>query len=113
MAPHCANAASLRSAHRADPEANLAVISVPGPYAASEARQALADGLHVFLFSDNVADRRRGLTSSACARARDLLVMGPDCGTAILNGIGLGFAKRRSTWPNRSGWGLWHRVSRR
>src|SRR5436190_8233607 len=46
---------SLRSAHRADPEANLAVISVPGQYAAGEARQALADGLHVFLFSDNVS----------------------------------------------------------
>jgi len=82
---------SLRSARRAEPGANLAVISVPGAYAAAEARLALADGLNVFLFSDNVplADevelKRRAL-------ARGLLVMGPDCGTAILNGVGLGFA---------------------
>src|SRR5260370_26270088 len=46
---------SLRSAHRADPEANLALISVPGPCAAAEARQALADGLHGFRFSDNAS----------------------------------------------------------
>src|SRR5438094_5390274 len=82
---------SIRSAHRQSPEATLAVISVPGPYAAGEARQALAEGLHVFLFSDNVSLhdeidlKRRG-------RDQGLLVMGPDCGTAILNGVGLGFA---------------------
>jgi FdrA protein len=82
---------SIRSAHRHSPEASLAVISVPGQYAAGEARQALAEGLHVFLFSDNVSLydeidlKRRG-------RDQGLLVMGPDCGTAILNGIGLGFA---------------------
>jgi len=46
---------SLRAAHRADPDARLAVISVPGAFAAGEARQALADGLNVFLFSDNVS----------------------------------------------------------
>src|SRR5579859_1266982 len=84
-------ARSLRSAHRADLEANLAVISVPGPYAASEARQALADGLHVFLFSDNVAlEDERDLKRLAISK--DLLVMGPDCGTSILSGVGLGFA---------------------
>jgi FdrA protein len=82
---------SIRSAHRESPEANLAIISVPGQYAAGEARQALAEGLHVFLFSDNVSLddeidlKRRG-------RDLNLLVMGPDCGTAILNGVGLGFA---------------------
>src|SRR5579859_3326328 len=85
------NPRSLRSAHRADLEANLAVISVPGPYAASEARQALADGLHVFLFSDNVAlEDERDLKRLAISK--DLLVMGPDCGTSILSGVGLGFA---------------------
>lgn len=82
---------SLRSARRAEPDANLAVISVPGAYAAAEARAALSEGLNVFLFSDNVAledevDLKRR------ALARGLLVMGPDCGTAILNGVGLGFA---------------------
>ena len=82
---------SVRSAHRADPEAQLAVISVPGQYAASEARQALAEGLHVFLFSDNVSIEDE-LDLKQRARDRGLLVMGPDCGTAILNGIGFGFA---------------------
>src|SRR5712692_8693018 len=82
---------SLRSAHRAGPEANLALVSVPGPYAAGEARQALADGLHVFLFSDNVSIEDE-IDLKRTARAKHLLVMGPDCGTAILNGVGLGFA---------------------
>src|SRR5712692_906807 len=82
---------SLRSAHRADPEANLALVSVPGPYAAGEARQALADGLHVFLFSDNVSIEDE-IDLKRIAQGKQLLVMGPDCGTAILNGVGLGFA---------------------
>jgi succinyl-CoA synthetase alpha subunit len=82
---------SLRSAHRADPEANLALISVPGPFAAAEARQALGEGLHVFLFSDNVSVEDE-IALKRTARELGLLVMGPDCGTAILNGIGLGFA---------------------
>lgn len=87
----CSPPRSLRSAHRADPAANLAVVSVPGPYAAAEARQALADGLHVFLFSDNVSVEDE-IDLKRSARSKELLVMGPDCGTAILNGIGLGFA---------------------
>lgn len=82
---------SLRSAHRADPDARLAVISVPGPYAAAEARQALAEGLHVFLFSDNVSIEAE-VELKRAGRDRNLLVMGPDCGTAIINGVGLGFA---------------------
>src|SRR6266508_522504 len=82
---------SIRSARRGQPEANLAVISVPGPYAAAEARQALAEGLHVFLFSDNVSLQDE-IELKQRARDQGLLVMGPDCGTAILNGIGLGFA---------------------
>ncbi len=73
------------------PEADLALISVPGDYAAAEAMKALALGLHVMLFSDNVSmAEERGIKT--LARARDLLVMGPDCGTAIINGVPLGFA---------------------
>ena len=70
---------------------DLALISVPGDYAAAEALKALALGLHVMLFSDNVsvADER---TIKTFARSKDLLVMGPDCGTAIVNGVPLGFA---------------------
>ena len=81
------------SAARAAADATLALIAVPGPDAVVDAHQALSAGLHVFLFSDGVpmedevALKRR-------ARARDLLVMGPECGTAIVNGVGLGFANR-------------------
>jgi succinyl-CoA synthetase alpha subunit len=72
-------------------EADLALISVPGDYAAAEAMKALTLDLHVMLFSDNVsiAEER---TIKRYARDRDLIVMGPDCGTAIVNGVPLGFA---------------------
>ena len=81
---------SLEQAVQLHPEAGLAVISVPGSYAALEAEQALRAGLHVFLFSDNVslADE---IALKQLARERGLLMMGPDCGTAMLNGAGLGF----------------------
>jgi succinyl-CoA synthetase alpha subunit len=73
------------------PEADLALISVPGDYAAAEALKALKLGLHVLLFSDNVPiDEERAV--KMYARDRGLLVMGPDCGTAIVNGVPLGFA---------------------
>src|SRR2546427_4288024 len=82
---------TLDSALRQLPDANLAVISVPGAYAKLEALTALRRGLHVFLFSDNVplADE---IELKQLAVRRQLLCMGPDCGTAILNGVGLGFA---------------------
>jgi FdrA protein len=82
---------TLDSALGALPAANLALISVPGQYAAAEARHALERGLHVMLFSDNVSlDDEVAL--KAQARQRGLLMLGPDCGTAILNGAALGFA---------------------
>jgi len=71
--------------------ANLAMISTPGAYAAAEALKALKLGLHVFLFSDNVSADDELLLKEEAGR-RDLLVMGPDCGTAIINGVPLGFA---------------------
>ena len=71
--------------------ADIALISVPGDYAAGEALKALAQGLNVMLFSDNVAIADEQAIKQY-ARERDLLVMGPDCGTAIVNGIPLGFA---------------------
>jgi FdrA protein len=82
---------SLQMALGAAPAANLALISVPGEYAAAEAMKALQLGLNVMLFSDNVAlaDEVR---LKRHARARKLLVMGPDCGTAIVDGVPLGFA---------------------
>ena len=73
------------------PEASLALISVPGDFAVAQARKAIRHGLDVMIFSDNVA-----LSEEAALKreARELgrLVMGPDCGTAIINGVPLAFA---------------------
>jgi FdrA protein len=72
-------------------EANLALISVPGGNAYVEAMDALRAGLHVMLFSDNVGVDQEVALKAEGAR-RGLLVMGPDCGTTIIGGVGLGFA---------------------
>ena len=72
-------------------DANLAVISVPGPYAGGEALKALRHGLNVFLFSDNVPIEQERVLKDLALR-KELLVMGPDCGTAIIGGVPLGFA---------------------
>lgn len=82
---------SLRAAVRQAPDANLALISVAGRYAAREARLALAKGLHVMLFSDNVSLEDE-IALKTLAGDQGLLCMGPDAGTAIINGVGLGFA---------------------
>lgn len=88
---NAARPSSLDSALAVDPKVNLALISVPGAHAAREARQALRRGLHVMLFSDNVTvDDEIALKDEAIERG--LLMMGPDCGTALLNGATLGFA---------------------
>src|SRR5215213_6005360 len=82
---------SLRAATRRDPDLNLAVLSVPGRHLHYEIAEALEAGLHVFCFSDGLDPA----TEAACKRVaaeRGLLLMGPDCGTAILDGVGLGFA---------------------
>src|SRR5579859_6417948 len=73
------------------PDANLALISTPGTFATAEAFKALKRGLDVFLFSDNVSVEDE-LELKVLARRKGLLVMGPDCGTAILSGVPLGFA---------------------
>ena len=73
------------------PDANLALVSTPGEYAAAEALKALRLGLHVMLFSDNVGIADEVMLKREAAE-RGLLVMGPDCGTAIVAGIPLGFA---------------------
>ena len=73
------------------PLSRLAQISVPGPYAAAEAMKALRAGLNVFLFSDNVPIEQERIIKML-ARDKGLIVMGPDCGTAIIAGVPLGFA---------------------
>lgn len=71
--------------------ANVALISLPGEYAGAEAHKALDRGLHVMLFSDHVSLEEE-IALKAKAGEKGLLMMGPDCGTAMINGVPLGFA---------------------
>ncbi len=82
---------SFRTAMRDLPDANLALISVPGHFATAEARKALALGMNVMIFSDNVPIADEAAIKHE-ARDRGLFVMGPDCGTAIIGGVPLAFA---------------------
>ena len=82
---------TLRSAIQALPGANMVLVSVPGQFAAAEVEDALDAGLHVMLFSDNVPVEDE-LRLKQKAVEKGLLMMGPDCGTAIINGKPLCFA---------------------
>jgi FdrA protein len=84
---------SIAAAVKANPAVNLALISVPGDFAAAEARKALNRGLHVLMFSDNVSIADE-LSLKQQARELGLLMMGPDCGTAVIGGAPLAFANR-------------------
>lgn len=74
-------------------DSNVAVVSVPGAYASRVARKALGKGLHVMMFSDNVTLEEE-ISLKREAHEKGLLMMGPDCGTAIINGKGLCFANK-------------------
>ncbi len=89
---------SLDAALTLLPEANLAVLSIPGPHVLTEAMAALRRGLNVFVFSSNVPVEDEVALKREAARL-GLLVMGPDCGTALLAGTAVGFANavRRGT----------------
>ncbi|XBB67798.1 hypothetical protein ABFU82_00370 [Nocardioides sp. WV_118_6] len=78
----------------------LALVSVPGASALVEAMDALDAGSDVMIFSDNVPVEQE-LAMKRIARDRGLLVMGPDCGTAVVGGLGLGFAN--TVTPGRVG----------
>lgn len=82
---------TIAAAAQDNPAANLAVIAVNGAYAGREARKALDNGLHVLLFSDNVPVTEE-VALKQLAHEKGLLMMGPDCGTAIINNVGLCFA---------------------
>lgn len=82
---------SLAAAVQASAAVNLVQISVPGEYAAAEARRALNMGRHVMLFSDNVSIEDE-VALKQMAREKGLLVMGPDCGVANVNGAALALA---------------------
>jgi FdrA protein len=89
---------SLENAVEMMPNAAWVLISVAGRYAAGVARDALRFGKHVFLFSDNVSVEDE-ISLKQLASEKGLLVMGPDCGTALINGIGLGFANKVRLGP--------------
>lgn len=78
--------------------AEWVLISVAGRYAGTVARESLRRGKHVFLFSDNVSVEEE-IALKGISSKKGLLVMGPDCGTAIINGIGLGFANKCRPGP--------------
>jgi FdrA protein len=88
---------TTRAALRRQP-GSLALVSVPGASAAVEAMDALEAGSDVMVFSDNVPVEQE-LALKRYAADRELLVMGPDCGTAVVDGLGLGFANVVSPGP--------------
>jgi succinyl-CoA synthetase alpha subunit len=82
---------SIDAALQALPDANLAIVSIPGEYARDVVRKVLDKGLNVHLFSDHVPPEHE-LEIKQYASQRGLLVMGPGAGTAILSGKAVGFA---------------------
>ncbi|MEC9270630.1 MAG: FdrA family protein [Actinomycetota bacterium] len=76
----------------------VALISVPGEHAAYQAAEAIEAGAHPVIFSDNVSIECE-LNLKMLAESFGLIVMGPDCGTVILDGAGLGFANVTETGP--------------
>lgn len=89
---------SLGTAVKLMPDTQWVLISVPGRFAAGVARESLYLGKHVFIFSDNVSQEDE-IELKSLAASKGLLVMGPDCGTAVVNGIGLGFANKVRNGP--------------
>jgi FdrA protein len=97
------------------PDASWVMVSVAGRYAGAVARQSLRAGKHVFLFSDNVSVEEEIALKQQASEA-GLLVMGPDCGTALIGGMGLGFANKVRKGPigvvAAAGTGLQHVTAR-
>jgi FdrA protein len=94
LEPHRTTGAALRDA----PADTLVLVSVPGAAATVEAMDALDAGRDVMVFSDNVPVEEE-VALKRIATDRGLLVMGPDCGTAVVDGLGLGFANATSPGP--------------
>ena len=98
IAPPRTTASALRRAAGTPGHDAVALVSVPGASAFVEAMDAIGAGADVMVFSDHVllwqeVDLKRA------AADRGLLVMGPDCGTAVVGGVGLGFANVVSPGP--------------
>lgn len=84
---------TIKEAVASDSSFNFCLISVPGEYAVREAQIALEHDLNVMMFSDNVSLDDE-LKLKQLAVEKNLLLMGPDCGTAIIDGVGLGFSNK-------------------
>ncbi|HYY44015.1 MAG TPA: FdrA family protein [Actinomycetota bacterium] len=91
-------APSIRAAARRRPSLNLAFVSVPGRHASYEIASALDAGLNVFCFSDGVSPAEEAALKRR-ALADGFLLMGADCGTAIIDGVALGFANAVDRGP--------------
>lgn len=89
-------------------DANLAVISIPGAYAALEADRALDEGMNVFMFSDNVTLEDE-IKLKKKAHEKGLAVMGPDCGTGIIQGVPIAFTNHVAPGPHRHHRSVRHR----
>jgi FdrA protein len=92
------SARSLAAAARRDPNVSIAFLSIPGDHVAHEAAAALEAGLHVFCFSDGVSLEVEAALKRRAVE-RELLFMGADCGTAIIDGVALGFANAVERGP--------------
>jgi succinyl-CoA synthetase alpha subunit len=89
---------TLNAAANAQQDSNLVLISTPGQFAAREAMRGLNAGKHLMIFSSDVPIEDE-VKLKQLADERGLLVMGPDCGTAIIAGVGLGFSNVVRTGP--------------
>ena len=89
---------TLSSAIASTPDADLILISTPGAFAAREARKALDAGKHVMIFSDGVSFEDE-IELKLLATGKGLLLMGPEAGTSIIGGVGLGFSNSVRSGP--------------
>ena len=94
----CIQFHSIESIIQSNPGINLALVSLPGEFAAYEANRALNSGLNVFMFSDNVPIEQE-VKLKKLADRKGLIVMGPECGTSLINGVALGIASMAHPGP--------------
>jgi FdrA protein len=84
---------SMELAITMQPQSNMCIISVPGQYAKDVAKEALNNNVNVMMFSDNMSLEDELLLKELAVK-KDLLMMGPDCGTAMINGVPLCFCNK-------------------
>ena len=82
---------TLDAAVKHSPDLNFAIVSIPGRFAKNEVMKCLKNNIHVLLFSDNVSIEDENELKEYAVK-NQLLMMGPDCGTAIINGVSIGFS---------------------